>query len=47
MFLISFVLNKTILHSACLSGNLELVKYIISMNKIDIKSQTVFISLFE
>lgn len=33
---------ETILHLACLSGNLELVKFIISLNKIDIKSKTIF-----
>ena len=30
-----------ILHLACRSGNLELVKYIISLNKIDITSKTI------
>ena len=34
---------ETILHSACKSGNLEVVKYIISLNKIDITSKTIFI----
>ena len=33
----------TILHFACESGNLELVKFIISFNKIDITSKTIFI----
>ena len=32
-----------ILHLACKSGNLELVKYIISLNKIDITSKTIHI----
>lgn len=34
---------ETILHIACESGNLELVKYIISLNIIDINSKTVFL----
>ena len=32
-----------ILHLACELGNLELVKYIISLNKIDITSKTILI----
>lgn len=31
----------TILHIACELGNIDLVKYIISLKKIDIKSQIV------
>ena len=34
---------ETILHFACISGNLEFVKYIISLNKIDITSKTISI----
>ena len=33
----------TILHYACLSGNLELVKFIISLNKIDVTSVNVLL----
>lgn len=35
-----------ILHLACKSENIELVKYIISLNKIDIRAKTIFIYLF-
>lgn len=44
VFLIYVFLNNTFLHLACKSGNLELVKYLTSLNKIDIKSTNV--SLF-
>ena len=37
---------KTILHLACESGNVELVKYIISLDKIDITSKTILIIIF-
>lgn len=40
------VSDETILHFACGSGNVDLVKYIISLNKIDIKSTTVFLLVF-
>ena len=30
---------KTILHSGCESGNTEVVKYILSLNKIDINDK--------
>ena len=33
---------ETFLHSACKSGNVNLVKYIVSLNKIDIKSKIIF-----
>ena len=36
-------ISETILHLACESGNIELVKYIISLNKIDITSKNIFI----
>ena len=36
-------IKGNILHLACESGNLEVVKYIISLNKIDITSKTIFI----
>lgn len=49
-FLFDFKLNKnyeTTLHYACRSGNVDLVKYLISLNKIDIKSESnVFIYYF-
>ena len=35
-----------ILHLACKSGNIELVKYIISLNKIDIKAKNIFFCYF-
>ena len=37
----SININKTILHLACESGNVELVKYIISLNKIDVTLKTI------
>ena len=37
---------ETILHFACISGNLEFVKYIISLNKIDITSKNISIYFF-
>ncbi|KAK8843025.1 hypothetical protein M9Y10_025213 [Tritrichomonas musculus] len=36
-------IGGNILHLACESGNLELVKYIISLDKIDITSKAIFI----
>lgn len=33
---------QTILHFACLSGNVELVKYLISLDKLDITSKDIF-----
>ena len=33
--------NQTILHSLCESGNIDLVKYIISLNKFDINVKTI------
>lgn len=42
----SFFPNETILHIACESKNIDLVKYIISLKKIDVKSKTVFLCLF-
>lgn len=32
-----FFFYSTILHSACESGNVNLVKFIVSLNKIDVK----------
>ena len=37
-----FIINETILYSACDSGNIELVKYILSLNGINIKSKDIF-----
>lgn len=34
--------NKTILHLACKSGNIDLVRYIVSLGKIKVSSQKVF-----
>lgn len=40
---ISFIyIYETLLHKACKSENVELVKYIISLNKFDINSKIVF-----
>lgn len=36
------IFNCTILHSACMSGNFELVKYLISLKEITIKSKEIF-----
>lgn len=44
-FLVNFC-NETLLHFACNSGNIDLVKYLISLNQIDIKSTTVFSLIF-
>lgn len=35
---------KTILHLACESGNVELVQYITSLNKIDATTKTILIN---
>lgn len=40
------IFYDTLLHLACESGNLELVKYLISLNKIDIKSTNILNTLF-
>ena len=34
---------ETLLHQACKSGNIEIVKYLISLNKIDINAKTILI----
>ena len=34
---------RTLLQSACKSGNIDLVKYILSFNKIDITTKNIFI----
>lgn len=39
-------LNETILYPACKSGEIELVEYLISMNKIDIDSKSIFFFIF-
>ena len=39
--------NNTILHLACESGYIDIVKYIISLNKIDINLETIFLELFQ
>lgn len=36
---------ETILYPACYSGEIELVKYLISLDKIDIESQSIFFFL--
>lgn len=44
MFLKYIFINATILHYACKSGNRELVRYLISLKKIDANTLTVFYS---
>lgn len=39
-------INDTILSCACKSGNIELVKYLISLEKIDINSKNVVLFIF-
>lgn len=34
-------INKTILHFACEEGNLDIVKYLVSLDKIDIAAQSI------
>lgn len=36
-------INGTILHYACESGNFEIVKYLISLNKISIRLKDIYI----
>lgn len=43
---ILFFFNETILHIACESKNIDLVKYIISLKAIDINAKTIFFSTF-
>lgn len=38
--------NNTILHHACLSGNLSLVKFLLSLNKFDINAVNILKSIF-
>lgn len=37
---------NTILHIACESGNVDLVKYLVSLNKIDITTKTILNEFF-
>lgn len=46
MELKKILFNKTILYPACESGNIELVKYLISMDKIDVTAESIFFNLF-
>lgn len=39
----SLIFYYTILHSACKSDNFDLIKYLISLNKIDIDEKTILI----
>lgn len=41
-----FFIFKTILNNACLSGNENLVKYIIELDKIDINAKDIFFLIF-
>lgn len=36
---------KSILHHACESGNVELVKYLLSLKRLDINSNDIFLLL--
>lgn len=47
MEFLSMIINNTILHLACESGYIDIVKYIISLNKIDINLETIFMELFQ
>lgn len=38
---------ETILHSACQSGNIELVKYLIKMDQININSTDIILHIFQ
>lgn len=38
--------HETILFPACKSGNIELVKYLLSFDKIDIKSESILLYVF-
>lgn len=40
------IIYETILHMACKSGNTQIVKCIISLNHIDINSQTILYLYF-
>lgn len=40
------MIYKNILHYACESGNLELVKYLVSLNELDINDQTILNHIF-
>lgn len=41
-----YFIYSTLLHLACKYGNLELVKYLISLNKFDMKSENISINFF-
>lgn len=36
----------TIFHNACRSGNIELVKYLMSLNKFEIEAKNIYIYLY-
>lgn len=38
-------IHRTILHGACRSGNIDLVRYIISLNKFDIADSDILFNL--
>lgn len=37
-----FIIYESILYKACENGNIELVKYIISLKKIDVNQKNIF-----
>ena len=45
--LLFFIFYKTFLHSACLSGNIELVDYFISLDKIDLNARSIYFEIFK
>lgn len=45
-FLKFIIIYNTIIHLASRTGNIDLVKYIISLNKIDITSKNIFFTQF-
>lgn len=46
MFQNQFFFYETLLHFACKLGNLDIVKYIISLDKIDVSQKAVYLYSF-
>lgn len=43
---IFFIIYQTFLHCACISENAALVKYLLSLDKLDINYKNILIDLF-